>query len=587
MRGKNVIVFFLCSLIVLLTGVKTVKAIEEEIIKVDAERNVLVLYSTEFWEMDENTRLLDLTIGHFTNQIEYRNVHDLEGIELDEKTHLFYYGHIEEKLPQEFTEMVESFEGPTMAIGYNVEQLGQKFDYITMGHEMTITEINYLGDLNKVRTIEPNIVFEATLDEDAEVLVQGKGDQGTFPLLMRKNENYYLAADSFDRPYSVYFSQVLNTFFDSETTDKTPAYIRLEDIHPLSDPGRLRAAAEELAKREIPYMMAVIPVYTDPESGRKYHFEDHREILDILRFMQDNGGSIILHGYTHQFRQSETGEGFEFWDVENEMPIYHGPEDEVIERKRSDFETEEEYESYLTESKAYEREYIEERLTRGVQELVNYGLYPLAFEAPHYTLSQNGYEVVSDHFSTYVGQVQLSDERWEIMDTTPYASQPTILKGMTLLPETIGYVQPEVNEPVEEMMSLANFYQVTEGGMIGAFYHPYLGIEGLQALLDEMETIENLEWIDLKKMENVVKVDHVNIQSGNGDIEVKVSKLGLMTSSLDFSIYHIKEIVIVLTWIIAIVGIAAVLMFISFTIYLSGKRRQLDRAVIQIPSDDN
>lgn len=586
MKRNNVIAFILLSLIVLLTSVKTVNAIEEDMIKVDSERNVLVLYSTEFWEMDENTRLLDLTVGHFTNQIEYRNVHDLEEIELEEKTHLFYYGHIEERLPREFTEMMNSFEGPTMAIGYNIEQLGDKFAYITMGHEMTITELDYLGDQKKARSIDPNIIFEATLDNDAEVLVQGNGEQGTFPLLMRKDENYYLAADSFDRPYSVYFSQALNTFFNIETVDKTPAYIRLEDIHPLSDPKRLRAAAEELAKREIPYMMAVIPVYTDPESGRKYHFEDHREILDILRYMQDNGGSVILHGYTHQFRQSETGEGFEFWDVENEMPIYHGPEDEVVERTRNDFETEEEYEKFLSKSKAYERDYIEERLTRGVQELVNYGLYPLAFEAPHYTLSQNGYEVVSDHFSTYVGQVQLSDERWEIMDTTPYASQPTILKGMTLLPETIGYVRPEANKPVDDMMDLANFYQVTEGGMIGAFYHPYLGLEGLQALLDEMETIENIEWIDLKKMNNVVNVDHVSIQSGNGEIEAKVSKLGLMTSSVDFSIYHIKEIVIVLTWIIAAVGIAAVLMFTSFTIYLSGKRRRLERLVTQIPSDD-
>ena len=31
--------------------------------------------------------------------------------------------------------------------------------------------------------------------------------------------------------------------------------------------------------------------------------------------MQDDGAAIIMHGYTHQFYDSETGEGFEFWDV--------------------------------------------------------------------------------------------------------------------------------------------------------------------------------------------------------------------------------------------------------------------------------
>lgn len=37
--------------------------------------------------------------------------------------------------------------------------------------------------------------------------------------------------------------------------------------------------------------------------------------------MQDDGAAIIMHGYTHQFYDSETGEGFEFWDVKTDQPI--------------------------------------------------------------------------------------------------------------------------------------------------------------------------------------------------------------------------------------------------------------------------
>ncbi len=578
-KAKIVTVFTLLSILFMLIGGRTVHAVEEDVVKLDDNADVLVLYSTEDWEVDENIRLLDLSLGHFTTQIEYKNVHDLTNIDLEEKTHLFYYGHIKEKLPDELTQLVNRFDGPTMAIGYNIDQLGEKYSYLTAGGERTITKIKYVGDRKKTRDINPNMIFETVLEEEAEVLVEGKGQEGSFPLVMRKDQNYYLAADSFDRPYSVYFSQVLNTFFDRETSAKTPAYIRLEDVHPLSDPKRLRAVAEELTKRDIPYMIAVIPVYTNPETGKRHHFEDHREILEILRYMQDNGGSVVLHGYTHQFRASETGEGFEFWDVENEMPIYHGPDEKAVRLSKEDFKTEAEYETALVEKKAFEREYIEERLTRGVQELVNYGLYPLAFEAPHYTISQNGYKVASDHFSTYVGQVQLSDERWEIMDTTPYASKPTILNGMTLLPETIGYVQPEAKEPVRDMMEAVDFYQVVEGGMIGSFYHPYLGLEGLQELLDKMEQIDNIEWIDLKEMENTVAVDNVLIQSGNGEVEVEVNRLGLLTTSFDFIKYHIKEVVIVLTWIIAVIGITAVVMFVSFTVHLGIKNRRAERYI--------
>lgn len=571
---------FLMGILLLVNG-KTAEAMEDNLININPDTNVLVVFSTEDWEMDENIRLLDLSIGHFSDNIEYKNIHLLELADLDDKTHLFYYGHVREKLSPTVSDIFSSFEGPVMAISYNTEQLGGKYSFLNVGEEKVITKLDYLGDPTKSKEINPNIIFETRLDEGTEVLVQGDGEQGIFPLIMRNDKNYYLAADSFDRPYSAYFSQALNVFFNVETIDKTPAYIRLEDVHPLSDPKRLRAAAEELAKRDIPYMIAVIPVYTDPESGRKYHFENQREVLKVLKYMQNNGGSVILHGYTHQFRSSETGEGFEFWDVENQMPIYHGPEDKVVQLSVEDFDSPEKYEAYMSENKEVERQYIEERLIRGVQELANYGLYPLAFEAPHYTLSQHGYQVASKFFSTYVGQVQLSDKDWEIMDTTPYATKPAILNGMLLLPETIGYVRPEAKNPVSDMMESADFYQVTDGGMIGAFYHPYLGVEGLQDVLDEMEKIENIEWVDLKEMDNTVVVDNVNIQSGNGEIIVRKKNIGLMMTSFDFTYYHIIETIIIITWIIAGIGITAVLMFIGFTFYLAIRRRRLEKYVTE------
>ena len=77
----------------------------------------------------------------------------------------------------------------------------------------------------------------------------------------------------------------------------------------------------------------------------------------------------------------------------------------------------------------FEKEYTESKITSGMQELVKFGLYPLAFEAPHYTMSQNGYQILSEHFSTYVGQVQLSDMDWEIMDSTLYATFPSFFNG--------------------------------------------------------------------------------------------------------------------------------------------------------------
>src|SRR5699024_4689724 len=88
MKTKLVAALIFLNMILLAIGGKTVHAIEEDIVKINPDTNVLVIYSTENWEVDENIRLLDLSIGHFSNNIEYKNVHHLEQEDLEDKTHL-------------------------------------------------------------------------------------------------------------------------------------------------------------------------------------------------------------------------------------------------------------------------------------------------------------------------------------------------------------------------------------------------------------------------------------------------------------------------------------------------------------------
>lgn len=135
MKKLFVAVLFFFNVVVLTSGGNTVKAIEEDIVKINPDADVLVVFSTEHWVVDENIRLLDLSIGHFSDHIEYKNVHEVEPSDVEDKTHLFYYGHIKEEISPEFSEIVSSFEGPTMAIGYNTEQLGEKYSFLNVSGE--------------------------------------------------------------------------------------------------------------------------------------------------------------------------------------------------------------------------------------------------------------------------------------------------------------------------------------------------------------------------------------------------------------------------------------------------------------------
>ena len=191
-------------------------------------------------------------------------------------------------------------------------------------------------------------------------------------------------------------------------------------------------------------------------------------------------------------------------------------------------------------------------------------------------MSQHGYEIVSNYFSTYVGQLQLSDKDWEIMDTSPYITSPSMLHGMELLPETMGYVQPEDPESIQKMIAQTERVGFIRDGMFAAFYHPYLGVEGFEELIAEIEQLQNISWIDLKQMDVWVKGDNVSIHTENGKIVKELNQLKVVYSSLDAPVYYIGQFFKHLAWIMVVIGGAAVSSFIVFTIYLNSRNKQVE-----------
>ncbi|MGP4042129.1 DUF2334 domain-containing protein [Gracilibacillus sp. D59] len=531
------------------------------------ELAVLVVYSSVSGTVDEHQRLLDMLLGHFTSTIEFKHTSEVTTADFENVTHVFYYGRTKERLSTDFKRMINQFNGTLVVLGNNADQLGEQLSFVEFESEQLITKITLTSNEEKSISIFPDTILNTNATASSTVLVKGSHGKGVdYPLFIKNNNTYYYATTKIEPPFSIFLGEVLHEVFALDHPHEHPAYLRLEDVDPLADPKKLMEIAKELKRRDIPYMVALIPVHTDPMTKEKYLLEDFPQLINTLKYMQDNGGNIVLHGYTHQFRD-ETGEGFEFWDVENNMPIYHGPDDEVIKKTKNDFDTALAYENYLADSLKFEDEYIKSKLTRGVQELANYGIYPLAFEAPHYTMSQNGYAQTSRYFSTYVGQIQLSDENWEVMDTAPYITSPTFLKGMRLLPETIGYV--DINDPraVQKMIQNAHEYSIVRDGIISGFYHPSLddkNLEKFNKILDELEQIKGLQWIDLKQMNNNVQAEYVHIQSEGGKIMRDINRKLLFTS-FHYLGYHLKTFAVNATWCMVGVGTVAVILFISYT----------------------
>ena len=107
-----------------------------------------------------------------------------------------------------------------------------------------------------------------------------------------------------------------------------PAYFRIEDImadgldysgRKYSDKNceKLMAIGEYLYLRGQEYYLAWIPFYINPPYGVSNELTDNTNLYNscfmyTMDFLADHGGHIGVHGYTHQYGNEKSADGWEF-----------------------------------------------------------------------------------------------------------------------------------------------------------------------------------------------------------------------------------------------------------------------------------
>lgn len=481
------------------------------------EPKVLILYHAEEQTQKEEVPVLDMLAGHFSSEITIQSIEEAaaEYVKGD-YTHVIYFGLGKRQLTEEELFIVDQYDDVKKMF------IGNYFEYFKEAPDLSIRDYRHIdavsgeGKMFDLKEDKDMMLINGT--EQMEVLFEGQAADGSYPLIFKNGTLYYVAVNSITGRISDIVGESLFDFFDEE---KSPPkkLIRLEDIHPRSDPVLVKQVGDYLAERNIPYAVTVVPVYTNPETGQRIHLSQAIELVDVLKEMQKNGASLIQHGYLHQYREDETGEGFEYWDVENDRPIFQSNTDEV--KLREDFATDEEYEDFVRNvGLPYEQQHIYESIVNGVYEMTAEGLYPIAFEAPHYSMSQTGYKELSKYFTTYVGQIQISDRTYDGTFVPLYESTPAGLHGMKVIPETMGYIDPENDKAVDEMIEQADYAAQFSDSYLAFFYHPYLGIEKFDEVMTKLEKYDQYEWVDLKEMDHRTEVDGMVVETADGDINV-------------------------------------------------------------------
>ncbi|MDO8735954.1 MAG: DUF2334 domain-containing protein, partial [Thermoleophilia bacterium] len=198
------------------------------------------------------------------------------------------------------------------------------------------------------------------------------------PYIVRGGNLWHIADVPLDdlSQYSAYvvFSDLLHDMVRSDHVENQLALIRLEDVHPGVDQEQLRAAADYLFSRDIPFSIALIPVYKNQATGVMVSLSDKPDFVETIRYMQARGGEVVLHGYTHQY-SGETAVDYEFWNNDVSGPI--------------DGESE---------------GWIKKRMMLALDECWKNDIFPIAWVTPHYKASDFTNAVIARNIPVYYGR---------------------------------------------------------------------------------------------------------------------------------------------------------------------------------------
>jgi uncharacterized protein YdaL len=419
----------------------------------------------------------------------------------------------DEPLPAAFLADVLNTAQPVVWMGSNIWQLtnssptfGTTYGWNWTGYDFaTVNAVTYKGqklERDGVNNQAGIMNLAVTDPAKATVLAQSvRADGTTFPWATRtkdatRNLTYIGEIPFAYQGMSDRYLAVSDLFFDAlapNTATRHRALVRIEDVGPDADPAELRAVADTLATLRVPFSFGVYPVYRDPHGvlnngvPQTIRLRDAPAVVNAIRYMINRGGTMLNHGYTHQFESlinpydGVSGNDFEFFRAHvdaNDSVILDGP-------VPGDSAT-----------------WAQSRVTAAANEFRAVGLtVPKIWEFPHYAASAVDYQTIGRTFTTRYertlyfgglltgGPVNHSRINGQFF---PYVVKD--IYGTKVLPENIGNIEPEAfnNHPARlpaDLIASARANLVVRDGFASFFYHPYLGtaylrdtVNGIKAL---------------------------------------------------------------------------------------------------------
>lgn len=432
--------------------------------------------------------------------------------QISQHTATIYIGSTyDEPLPAAFLDDVYAATRPVLWIYDNIWALSNRFPETFQAKygwswwqfdTSPISKVHYQGvalDRNSVHN-QAGIMDYSFVDETkARVLAHAvrDADGSRFPWALRSEnltyigENPFIYTNESDRVLA--FADLLFDALQPAAPTRHRALLRLEDIHPAYDPGQLKAVADYLYAKGIPYGFGVSALWADPlgefapEWPQSLRLSDRKakRLADTIKYMQARGGTLIMHGYSHQYGNvrnpynGATGDDFEFYRVTENL-------DHTL--------------NFLGPVPEDSASWALGRVDDANREFKRAGIaLPKIFEFPHYSASAVDYRAISERFGIrwergiyYSGVLRggAVDHGRSIGQMFPYVVRDVY--GATVLPENIGSYSPEwfhIFPPyfVSDILNGADKNMVVRDGFASFYFHPFEGLEPLRQIVEGLQ----------------------------------------------------------------------------------------------------
>lgn len=469
---------------------------------------VLILYDADYewgWAGYLNAVFLANLIGHFENKTStLLPIEQYTSGELATYGTTFYLGtNYNHPLPKDFISDVLNTTQTVVWFRYNIWQLiqahphfsttyGFTFDGLdTSGYEQIIYKSTSLSknqldpELGRVNISNPTLAVAPAI---AKQTLTGK----TIPYIVHSANFWYVA----DTPFSylsendryLVLADLLYDMLHVKGVEQKRAILRLEDVDASYDPILLRSIADYLYSQHVPFAIAVIPYYSDPlgyyaKGVPKFiKLTDAPEFIATLKYMQSKGGTLILHGYTHQYSTIPNGytgvsaDDYEFFRIAKDPQMV----DITL------------FQPIAEDSTAW----VEERVNSALVQLNDAKLSTLIWETPHYTASKIDNQYFAKKFAASIGRIlyfDKLDEQHIAQQLYPYVIQKDAY-GQKIIPENLGCISPVAwfNLPirtVDDVVNSAKKNLVIRDAWASMYYHPYLGLPYIQQVVPAIKAL--------------------------------------------------------------------------------------------------